>query len=167
MLYVTVTLTDFIHRMLKLFNSVELEQLIQNNLPDISRLLDVSLPPPCPSSLFRFQLKCDDLQEKIRALSSLCRALDEDKKDIAEYLKHCVAAEQRKVEELAERLESRAPEAERDREALTLQLRQQLQQLQDGADERASVSRMQGESGPAWTGHSPVSAGVNVPDGLC
>ncbi|XP_018519325.1 cilia- and flagella-associated protein 157 isoform X2 [Lates calcarifer] len=93
--------------------------------------------------LERFQLKCDDLQEKIRALSSLCRALDEDKKDIAEYLKHCVAAEQRKVEELAERLESRTPEAERDREALTLQLRQQLQQLQDRADEHASVSRMQ------------------------
>ncbi|GLD71618.1 uncharacterized protein AKAME5_002294000 [Lates japonicus] len=93
--------------------------------------------------LERRQLKCDDLEEKIKALSSLCRALDEDKKDIAEYLKHCVAAEQRKVEELAEQLQSRAPEAERDREALTLQHRQQLQQLQDRADERSSVSRMQ------------------------
>ncbi|XP_037633825.1 cilia- and flagella-associated protein 157-like isoform X1 [Sebastes umbrosus] len=85
--------------------------------------------------LERCQLQCDELVQQRKALTSLYRALEKDRKDITEYLKLCVAAEEKKVEELAERLESQQQAARRDREALKLQNNRQLKKIQDGVDE--------------------------------
>ncbi|XP_056232042.1 cilia- and flagella-associated protein 157-like [Seriola aureovittata] len=91
--------------------------------------------------LERCQLKCDELDKQNKDLASLCSALGKDKDDIAQYLKHSVAAEERKLEELVERLERQQLDTEQEIEAMKLQ---QRHELQERTEELNSESRIQG-----------------------
>ncbi|XP_029295809.1 LOW QUALITY PROTEIN: cilia- and flagella-associated protein 157-like [Cottoperca gobio] len=78
--------------------------------------------------LERRQLECDELTKQNKNLASLYIALEIDHKDINVYLKSCVVAKEKEVDELAERLQSQQQAAEQDRETLQLQHSQQLQE---------------------------------------
>ncbi|XP_051260019.1 cilia- and flagella-associated protein 157-like [Dicentrarchus labrax] len=95
--------------------------------------------------LKRCQLKCDELEKQNKDLASQYSVVEEDKKDIAEYLKYAVAAKEKEVNELTERLESLQQADKQDREALKLYLSQQRQELQERFDELNSQSIKQEE----------------------
>ncbi|XP_049433693.1 cilia- and flagella-associated protein 157-like [Epinephelus fuscoguttatus] len=93
--------------------------------------------------LERCQLQCDELKKQNKDLALQYSILEKDKTDITEYLQHCVAEQEKKVEELTGRLEHQQQAVEQDREALKLQHSRQLQELQDQIDELCSESSMQ------------------------
>lgn len=72
--------------------------------------------------------------------------LEEDKKDISEYLKWSIAAKKDELEEL----ESRQQAIEQDRDALKLQHNQEMEELQEQLNELNSVTLMQGEAMCHW-----------------
>ncbi|XP_023126489.1 cilia- and flagella-associated protein 157-like isoform X2 [Amphiprion ocellaris] len=84
--------------------------------------------------LERLQLKCDELTKHNQKLLSQINALQEDKKDICDYLQHSSAAKDEKAAELAERLEVRLHNDKQKQEVLELQLNQQQQNLQEEVD---------------------------------
>ncbi|XP_070689460.1 cilia- and flagella-associated protein 157-like [Pempheris klunzingeri] len=88
--------------------------------------------------LERCQLRCDELERQNEDLAAQYSALEKDKTDIVEYLKHSVAAKEVKLDELAERLESQQQAAEQETEDLQLQHSQYMQELQERVDELSS-----------------------------
>ncbi|KAI3372969.1 hypothetical protein L3Q82_023415 [Scortum barcoo] len=90
----------------------------------------------------RFQLKCDELEKQNKRLSSHYVELEKDKADISEYLKHSAADKERKLEELARRLEGQQEDARREADDLKLKHHQQIQELQDGVDEMKKENEM-------------------------
>uniref|UniRef100_A0A8C9X8H7 Cilia- and flagella-associated protein 157 n=1 Tax=Sander lucioperca TaxID=283035 RepID=A0A8C9X8H7_SANLU len=92
--------------------------------------------------LERCQLQCDELEQQNKDLASQYSALEKDKQDITEYLKHAVLGKDKEVEELAARLESQQRIGQQDREARKLQQSQEVQELQDQIDELTSESRV-------------------------
>ncbi|XP_035533056.1 cilia- and flagella-associated protein 157-like [Morone saxatilis] len=95
--------------------------------------------------LKRCQLKCDELEKQNKDLASQYSVLEEDKKDITEYLKYAVATKEKEVNELTERLESQQQADKQHREALKMQHSQQRQELQERFDELNSLSTKQEE----------------------
>ncbi|TDH12667.1 hypothetical protein EPR50_G00049270 [Perca flavescens] len=92
--------------------------------------------------LERYQLQCDELEQQNKDLASQYSALEKDKQDITEYLKHAVLGKDKEVEELAAQLESQQRIGQQDREAQVLQQSQEVQELQDQIDELTSESRV-------------------------
>ncbi|XP_039659773.1 cilia- and flagella-associated protein 157-like isoform X2 [Perca fluviatilis] len=92
--------------------------------------------------LERYQLQCDELEQQNKDLASQYSALEKDKQDITEYLKHAVLGKDKEAEELAAQLESQQRIGQQDREARVLQQSQEVQELQDQIDELTSESRL-------------------------
>lgn len=106
----------------------------------------IYVKPSCPSSSCRCQLKREKLEKQNKDLVCLYGALEKDKNDITEYLKHSVAAKEKEVDELVVQLEQQQRAAEQDREALKLQHSQQEQQLQKQIDKLNLGNVRQGET---------------------
>ncbi|KAI3372117.1 hypothetical protein L3Q82_006966 [Scortum barcoo] len=92
--------------------------------------------------LDRCQLKHGELEKQNKELLDQYAALENDKRDVTEPLKRSVVAKERKLEELAERLEGQREAARRDADALKLQHCQQIRQLQHRVEELKSESEM-------------------------
>ncbi|XP_078105817.1 uncharacterized protein LOC144517605 [Sander vitreus] len=92
--------------------------------------------------LERCQLQCDELEQQNKDLASQYSALEKDKQDITDYLKHAVLGKDKEAEELAARLETQQRIGQQDREARKLQQSQEVQELQDQIDELTSESRV-------------------------
>ncbi|XP_070689421.1 cilia- and flagella-associated protein 157 [Pempheris klunzingeri] len=92
--------------------------------------------------LERCQQKCEELEEQNTVLSAQYSALEKDKKDTTEYLKRCLAAKEKKVEEQTEQLESQRWAAVLDNEALKLQHSREMEEQQGRVSELDSESRM-------------------------
>ncbi|KAF3695324.1 Cilia- and flagella-associated protein 157 [Channa argus] len=84
--------------------------------------------------LLRCQLRCDELEKENKNFVSLKIALEEDKKDITEYLKHTAAALEKQVDELTVLLEKQQETDKQDRELVKQQHSQEIQKLQEQID---------------------------------
>ncbi|XP_028269818.1 cilia- and flagella-associated protein 157 [Parambassis ranga] len=85
--------------------------------------------------LERCLLKCDELGRQNKDLTSQQSALEKEKKDITDFLKHSLLQKEEEVNELTEQLQGQRRAADRDRDALLQQHSQQTQQLQEQIDE--------------------------------
>ncbi|XP_061585880.1 cilia- and flagella-associated protein 157 [Cololabis saira] len=85
--------------------------------------------------LERYELKCAKLERQNTDLVSQLSTLEEDRKGIAEHLRHSLLEKDGEVEDLSEQLESLQKAFAQDRDALQLQHIQTRQQLQDQIQE--------------------------------
>ncbi|KAM3611664.1 uncharacterized protein V6R79_022185 [Siganus canaliculatus] len=83
----------------------------------------------------RCQLTCDELQKQKKNFDSKYSALEQEKKDIADYLKQSLLEREEEVDKLAKRLESQRQAAVEERDALNVQHCQLRQELQDQIEE--------------------------------
>ena len=98
-----------------------------------------------PSSS-RYQLKCDQLERQKNDLNSKYNALETQKKDIVEFLKHSLLGKEEEVDELTERLESQQQAASNEREALQLQHSQLKEELLNRIEELTTENEALGET---------------------
>lgn len=99
-----------------------------------------------PSSSCRSQLRCDELEKQNKDFVSLHSVLQQEKKDITEYLKLSVADKDKDVDELLVELEKLQRADEQDLEALKLLHREQQQELQEQIDQLNAGMMGQGET---------------------
>ncbi|KAM7019150.1 cilia- and flagella-associated protein 157-like [Tautogolabrus adspersus] len=89
------------------------------------------------------QLKCDEFKKHNMSLISQCKALEEDKYDISEFLKYNKIEREQKVDELAELLEIQQQVAEQVLKDLRLQQSLQIEELKEQVDMLTSEIRRQ------------------------
>ncbi|KAK2838149.1 hypothetical protein Q5P01_015361 [Channa striata] len=91
--------------------------------------------------LQKCQLRCDELEKENKNFVSLSLALDEDKKDIMEYLKYTDGELEKQVDELTVLLAKQQQVDEDDRQLLKLQHSQEIQKLQEQIEKLHTMKR--------------------------
>ncbi|KAM3865996.1 cilia- and flagella-associated protein 157 [Diretmus argenteus] len=79
----------------------------------------------------RYQRKCDELEVQSEDFTSRYSTLQQDKKDVTEYLKLCLAQKEEQLSELTESLVSLQQAKDLDKNSLELQLSQLRQEFQE------------------------------------
>ncbi|XP_054629844.1 cilia- and flagella-associated protein 157 isoform X2 [Dunckerocampus dactyliophorus] len=85
--------------------------------------------------LERYKLKCEGLSNEKEALSCQCSALEKEKKDIVDYLKRSLLEKEDELDEMSERLQAWRREADKDKDALRLQLDRERREVGERIDE--------------------------------
>uniref|UniRef100_A0A8C5GX92 Cilia- and flagella-associated protein 157 n=1 Tax=Gouania willdenowi TaxID=441366 RepID=A0A8C5GX92_GOUWI len=78
-----------------------------------------------------YQLRCDELESHNKDLMTQHSALQSEKMDVVDYLKHSLAEKEAEADELSERLQHQHQTTQQNTESLQLQHSQLTQQLQD------------------------------------
>ncbi|XP_061880408.1 cilia- and flagella-associated protein 157-like [Entelurus aequoreus] len=87
--------------------------------------------------LERYQLKCKEVTNEKKALTSQCSFLEKEKEDIVDFLKHSLLEKEDELDDTSERLRALRREADQDMDALRLQLARERQEVVERSDELA------------------------------
>lgn len=98
------------------------------------------------SLLSRYQLKCEQLEGEKEAITTQLSVLENEKKDIVEYLKRALLEKEEEVDELTERLEGHQRAAIEDRDAQQLLHNGQMQELQNHLNKLTTENEKLGET---------------------
>lgn len=79
----------------------------------------------------RFKLKCEELQQQQKDLTTKFEAFQEDKKDIVEFLKHSLMQRENEVEVLKEQLQNLIEEVEQERESMQIETLEMTRDLRE------------------------------------
>lgn len=105
--------------------------------------VDPSVSCSCVSS--RCQLKCEQLEGEKKDLTTQLSVLDNQKRDIVEYLKRALLEKEEEVDELTERLERQRQAADEDRGAQQLLHDGRVQELQSRVHQLTTENQTLGE----------------------
>lgn len=93
----------------------------------------------------RFKLKCEELQQQQKDLTTKFEAFEEDKKDIVEFLKHSLMQLEDERDMLKEQLENLIEEIEKERESMQLQTLEMTKDLRERAEKLTAENEALGE----------------------